>query len=66
MDQCIVCNKDIPDHLTVCSRKCSGKLGGSAKTTKPKGYAARPDLASEHGKKGKPYTKKERPVNGVL
>jgi len=27
----------------------------------PKGFAKRPDLASELGKKGKPYTRKPRP-----
>ena len=64
MNKCSVCHNKLPKDKIgreVCSKKCSGSLGGRAKTSKPKGFAVNRELASRAGKMSKPYSKKERP-----
>lgn len=48
-DRCIVCKVKIAEHLTVCSPKCSGSLGGRKKV--PKGYAVTGQLKKKELKK---------------
>lgn len=57
MDKCVVCQKSIPEYLKVCSRNCSGKLGGIVKNPN-KGFGSRKDLAILGGIKSKRKSEK--------
>lgn len=46
-------------YIDIEKKRRAGKIGGSKKTTKPKGFAAVPGLASRAGKIGGKATKKQ-------